>query len=203
MLKNIPAVISPELLKILDEMGHGDEIVIGDANFPAVTCAKRLVRADGIGGEEMLDAIMKLFPLDKVVDKNCFVMAVKEGELIRFEDITDETDYEVYQLALIRGVNHELKANNTIIKILESGTAEIEYYRYPTRITDKNRAKYVFELSQDALEIMPYGIAADLLKSDISAEYGRIYAERYNDLKSMLDPRNHTGSIYIEGGVEI
>jgi len=80
MLKNIPAVISPELLKILDEMGHGDEIVIGDANFPAVTCAKRLVRADGIGGEEMLDAIMKLFPLDKVVDKNCFVMAVKEGE---------------------------------------------------------------------------------------------------------------------------
>jgi len=130
-------------------------------------------------------------------------MAVKEGELIRFEDITDETDYEVYQLALIRGVNHELKANNTIIKILESGTAEIEYYRYPTRITDKNRAKYVFELSQDALEIMPYGIAADLLKSDISAEYGRIYAERYNDLKSMLDPRNHTGSIYIEGGVEI
>lgn len=80
MLKNIPAVISPELLKILSEMGHGDELVLGDANFPAVTCAQRLVRADGIGGEELLDAIMQLFPLDAVAKENCFVMAVNEGE---------------------------------------------------------------------------------------------------------------------------
>ena len=80
MLKNIPAVISPELLKIMAEMGHGDELVIGDANFPAVTCAKRLVRADGISGTEILEAIMKLFPLDKAAKSNCFVMAVNEGE---------------------------------------------------------------------------------------------------------------------------
>ena len=80
MLKLIPDVISPELLKILDEMGHGDEIVIGDANFPAVTCAKQLIRADGISGTEILEAIMKLFPLDKVAKENCFLMAVNEGE---------------------------------------------------------------------------------------------------------------------------
>lgn len=80
MLKNIPPVISPELLKIMSEMGHGDEIVIGDANFPAVTCAKRLVRMDGISGTEALDAIMQLFPLDKVAKKNCCVMAVNNGE---------------------------------------------------------------------------------------------------------------------------
>lgn len=130
-------------------------------------------------------------------------MAVKEGDLIRFEDITDESDYEVYQISVIRGVKYDVKAHGTVFKILESGTAEIEYFRYPTRITDKNRAKYEFELSQDALEIMPYGVAADLLKSDISTEYGRIYAERYEALKQSLDPRYGTGAVYIEGGVDL
>lgn len=130
-------------------------------------------------------------------------MPVKEGALIRFEDITDETDYEVYQLATIRGVNHELKANGTIIKVLESGTAEIEYYRYPTRITDKNRAKYEFELSDDVLEIMVYGVAGDLLKSDVSTDYGRIYSDRYEAMKQMLDPRYAMTSVYIEGGIDV
>ena len=49
MLKGIPSLLSPELLKILMEMGHGDEIVIGDGNFPAASCAQRLVRCDGHG----------------------------------------------------------------------------------------------------------------------------------------------------------
>lgn len=108
MLKTIPDIISPELLKILDEMGHGDEIVIGDANFPAVTCAKRLIRADGIGGEDILEAIMKLFPLDKVAKDNCFLMAVNEGEptppiweryaniIDRYEDCRKTAEVERY-----------------------------------------------------------------------------------------------------------
>ena len=54
MLKGIPDIISPELLKILDEMGHGDDIVIGDGNFPAASNAKRLVRLDGHGVPEIL-----------------------------------------------------------------------------------------------------------------------------------------------------
>ena len=68
MLKGIPRIISPELLKILDEMGHGDRIVIGDGNFPAASVSKnsRLVRADGVGAVEMLDAILSLLPLDSV-----------------------------------------------------------------------------------------------------------------------------------------
>jgi hypothetical protein len=128
-------------------------------------------------------------------------MAVNEGDIIRFEDITDETDYEVYQIAVVRGVRHEMKANGTMVKILESGTAEIEYYRYPTRITDKNRAKYEFDLSQDVLEIMPYGIAADLLASDVSTNYGKIYAEKYEAMKQLIDPRyGGMGTIYIDGG---
>ncbi len=68
MLKNIPAIISPELLKILMEMGHGDEIVIGDGNFPAASIAQRLVRLDGHGVPEILDAVLKLMPLDTYVE---------------------------------------------------------------------------------------------------------------------------------------
>lgn len=130
-------------------------------------------------------------------------MKVNEGDLIRFEDITDETDYEVYQIGIIRGVKYDSKAQGTVIKVLESGTAEIEYFRYPTRITDKNREKYTFELSQDALEIMPYGVAGDLLKSDISTDYGRIYSDRYEAMKQMLDPRYGMGAVYIEGGIDL
>ena len=64
MLKGIPNIISPELLKILDEMGHGDEIVIGDGNFPGQSINKRCIRCDGHGVPELLEAILKLFPLD-------------------------------------------------------------------------------------------------------------------------------------------
>lgn len=68
MLKNISPIISPELLKILMEMGHGDEIVIGDGNFPAASIAQRLVRLDGHGVNEIVDAILRLMPLDTYVD---------------------------------------------------------------------------------------------------------------------------------------
>ena len=64
MLKGIPSVLPPDLLKILMEMGHGDEIVIGDGNFPAASCAARLVRCDGHTAPEILDAILQLMPLE-------------------------------------------------------------------------------------------------------------------------------------------
>lgn len=80
MLKNIPSIISPELLKILHEMGHSDEIVIGDGNFPAASNAKRLVRADGHGVPELLDAILQLFPLDTYVDAPVMLMQVTPGD---------------------------------------------------------------------------------------------------------------------------
>lgn len=76
MLKNIPKIISPQLLKVLCEMGHGDEIVIGDGNFPAASNANILIRADGISAYDMLDAILGLFPLDQY-DSNHFVLMQK------------------------------------------------------------------------------------------------------------------------------
>lgn len=80
MLKGIPPILSPELLKILMEMGHGDEIVLGDGNFPAATCAQRLVRCDGHGVPELLDAILKLFPLDTYTEAPVSLMAVVPGD---------------------------------------------------------------------------------------------------------------------------
>lgn len=80
MLKNIPKILSPELVKILMEMGHGDEIVIADGNFPSETIGQRVVRCDGHGVPELLDAIMKLFPLDTYTDKPVMLMEVVKGD---------------------------------------------------------------------------------------------------------------------------
>jgi len=80
MLKNVPKLLSPALLKILCEMGHGDEIVIGDGNFPAASNAKRLVRADGIGAAAMLDAVLQVFPLDQYDENNFVLMQKCEGD---------------------------------------------------------------------------------------------------------------------------
>ena len=80
MLKGIPAILPPRLLKILMEMGHGDEIVIGDGNFPAASMAQRLVRCDGHNVPDVLDAIMQLFPLDTFVEKPVALMAVVPGD---------------------------------------------------------------------------------------------------------------------------
>lgn len=74
MLKMIPSVISPELMSVLMRMGHGDELVLADGNFPAESCAQRIVRADGHGVVELLDAIMMFFPLDTFVDHPASVM---------------------------------------------------------------------------------------------------------------------------------
>lgn len=82
MLKGISSIISPELLKILMEMGHGDEIVIADGNFPAASIAKRLVRLDGHNVPEVLDAILKIFPLDSYSEFPVTLMEVVKGDKV-------------------------------------------------------------------------------------------------------------------------
>ena len=82
MLKGIPKIISPELLKVLCEMGHSDTIVIADGNFPAESMGKnaKVIRCDGHGGAELLDAILQLFPLDTYVEKPVSLMEVMAGD---------------------------------------------------------------------------------------------------------------------------
>lgn len=128
-------------------------------------------------------------------------MDVSKGDMVDFSAIEKECGYEIYQIGLVSGVDYSPKANGTLLKILEDGTAEIDVFVYPERINSKTKDNYEFELSLDALEIMPYGVAGDLLKSDVSTEYGSIYSARYESMLQRLDPRYQMTSIYIEGGV--
>jgi L-fucose mutarotase len=82
MLKNVPSILSPELLKILMEMGHADELVIADGNFPSASIAQRLVRLDGHGVPPVLEAILRLFPLDVYVEKPVALMQVVPGDTV-------------------------------------------------------------------------------------------------------------------------
>lgn len=127
---------------------------------------------------------------------------VKKGDMIDFARIEKESKAEVYQLGLVTGILHEYRAGGTILIALEDGEAKVDFYKYPERITDKTKNSYEFELTADALEIMPYGVAGDLLKSDLSAEYGKIYSERYEHMKQELDTRYNTTGVYVEGGLD-
>jgi L-fucose mutarotase len=111
MLKGISPLISPELLKVLCEMGHGDELVIADGNFPSHSVGKDavVIRADGHGVPELLDAVLKLIPLDPYVEKPVALMEVVPGDSCPTPEIWD-----VYKKILNR---HE--PNNCAIDMTE------------------------------------------------------------------------------------
>ena len=79
MLKNIDKLLTGDLLKILCDMGHGDELVIADANFPAETCSQRLVRLPGIDGVSALRSILTVFPLD-TYSSPALIMDLTDGD---------------------------------------------------------------------------------------------------------------------------
>ena len=100
MLKGIPKILSPELLKVLCEMGHGDRIVIADGNFPAQSMGKDgiVIRMDGHGICEILEAVLKVFPLDTYVEHPLNLMQVMEGDPVetpiweRYKELVKEAD---------------------------------------------------------------------------------------------------------------
>ena len=100
MLKGIPQILSPELLKVLCEMGHSDRLVISDGNFPAESMGKNaiVIRCDGHGVPEILDAILKVFPLDTYVEKPVNLMEVMPGDTVEtpiwdtYEEIVTKHD---------------------------------------------------------------------------------------------------------------
>lgn len=100
MLKGIPQILSPELLKVLCEMGHSDRIVISDGNFPAESMGKNaiVIRCDGHGVPELLDAILEVFPLDTYVEHPVNLMEVMKGDTVEtpiwntYEEIVEKHD---------------------------------------------------------------------------------------------------------------
>lgn len=179
-----------KVLGLIEEYNPDSELLTDDPDistkFTAVT-------------NQIMFELARMKKIPKYVE-----MEVSEGDLIEFADIEKECGYEIYQINMVGGVDFTYKANGTILKILESGTAEIDVFVYPERITEKTKdTAYEFELSNDVLEIMPYGIAADLLKSDVSTEYGSVYATRYETMLQRLDPRYAMTTVYIDGGVSV
>ena len=121
-------------------------------------------------------------------------LEVTKGDEVDFSEIAKD----LFQINIVRGVENDIIGNT--INFYGDGTAKIYYYKYPKQITyDTKDSEFTFDLSTDVLEIMPYGVAGDLLKSDISASYGQVYSNRYEQMLQRLDPRYHTGSIYLEG----
>ena len=178
-----------KVLGMIEELNPNSELLTDDPDIAT--------KFNDVTNMRMFDLVrMKKIP--KYVE-----LQVSEGDTITFAEIEAACGYEIYQLGTIGGVNYAPKANGTVLKILETGTAEIDCYVYPESITGTTKDTYEFELSADALELMPYGVAADLLKSDVSAEYGSVYATRYESMKQLLDPRDTMPMITIEGGVDV
>lgn len=124
-------------------------------------------------------------------------LEVTEDQEIELKDI----DNMIYQLGIIRGVSYDLI--NDRITFNEDGTAKIYYYKYPKQITPDTDDSYKFELSSDLLEIMAYGVAGDLLKSDVSSQYGAVYSARYKELLQALDPRYGNSALEFTGGINV
>ena len=123
---------------------------------------------------------------------------VSENEQL---DLYDEFD-DFYKLSNITGVSYTLFEN--LVTFNGDGEAVINYWRYPKLITkETDMDKYKMELSRDVLEIMPYGVAADILKSDVSAQYGRVYEQAYQQALQILDVNTSNGIYEIKGGIYV
>lgn len=120
MLKNIPACISPDLMHALMTMGHGDEIVFADADFPAATYSKRLIRADGVDVGTLLEAVLPFFPLDHFVDKPVMTM-----------------DYCAW-------TDKEPQAYKTFLQIIKKNDSKIEDFDLIERFQFYERAKQAY-----------------------------------------------------------
>ncbi len=129
MLKGIPARISPELMYTLMKMGHGDELVLADGNFPADSIARRIVRADGLSVPEVLEAILQFFPLDAYVDAAAFVMQPVPGDppkppiWKKFKQLLDASEGRSVQLELVERFAFYEQARRAYAVVATSETA--------------------------------------------------------------------------------
>lgn len=129
MLKSIPSILGPDLLKILQEMGHGDELVIADGNFPAASTAQRLIRLDGRGVPEVLEAVLKFFPLDTYVERPVSLMAVVPGDNVKpsvwevFRKIIKQSREPFVDFELIEKFNFYERAKKAYVVIARSEAA--------------------------------------------------------------------------------
>lgn len=130
MLKGIPSILSPDLLKIMMEMGHGDEIVIADGNFPGASNAKRLVRCDGNTVPQLLDAILKFFPLDTYSTSPVSLMAVVKGDNVqpviwdKYKELVEKYDSSVKEFEMVERFEFYERAKKAYAVVTTGETAQ-------------------------------------------------------------------------------
>lgn len=124
-------------------------------------------------------------------------LEVTEGQEINMKDV----DNMIYQLNVIKGISYDLVGDSIIFN--EDGEAKVYYYKYPKQINAETPDEYKFELTTDLLEIMPYGVAGDLLKSDVSSQFGSVYSNRYNEMLNALDSRYSGLAVEFSGGIKV
>jgi L-fucose mutarotase len=129
MLKGIPKILTPDLLVTLARMGHGDEIVLADANFPGERLNRNIIRCDGSEISDLLEAVLQLFPLDKSVESPWFMM--KPSDLANYDDQIEkqyhrlllQSDPEVGQAEKIERFEFYKRASEAYA-IVMTGTAK-------------------------------------------------------------------------------
>jgi len=129
MLKHINKIISPSLMKIMMEMGHGDEITITDGNFPSLSYSNRIIRCDGLTIDELLDAIIYYFPLDYLDREPVKMMScpkdVLDGQIVRekYEKILVPYFLENQTIDFLDRQDFYDRANKSIVTVVTSDQA--------------------------------------------------------------------------------
>lgn len=179
-----------KVLGLIEELNPLSEVLTDDPDIEAKI-------------NEVINSIMFELARFKKIPKYVEI-PVNQGDILEFADLEKAFGYEIYQIDIICGVRYVPKANGTVLKFMETGTAEVSCFIYPERVTDKTKdTAYEFELSPDVLEVMPFGVAGDLLKSDVSTEYGAVYSNRYNEMLQRLDHRYAMPTMFIDGGLDV
>lgn len=142
----------------------------------------------------------------------------EDSKVINLKELLEDY-YQLNQLKFSEDIKYDMPNDETIILPKDyEGIFTIYYYRYPTLVEivfegendeeiEKNKLAededYEFELDADVLEVMPYGIAADLLKMDMISNYGRYFDERYRELKNTIQPSRTNSKVMISGGIDV
>lgn len=172
-----------KILSLIEELNPASPLLTDDPDIAA--------KIDPVINQVMTE-LSRLKKLPRLLS-----LEVQAGQELSFEDLQAECGREVYQLSNVTGADYVLRAGGRVIRFLSPGRVTVDLFVYPQPVA----AGQELELSRDVLEILPYGVAADLLKTDISAGNGQIYAQRYKEMLNLLDPRYSLSCITFEGGL--
>ncbi len=163
-----------------------------------------LNKINGVVNQIQLD----LMPYRRITANTTIEIEQDDDKIINIKDYIEDI-YQLNKIVFNEDISYTMPDENTIILPEDyEGEFTIYYYKYPELVelnpsTDNYDETYEFELDNILLEIMPYGIAADLLKMDMISNYGRYFYERYMEMKNKIDPRSSNGIITFEGGIDV